>query len=78
MNYEDNQFKAAYNLYMKLTNDALKSGLGIHMIAAVMTTIGLSLYRSSLSEEDYDDMIEAILELKDQVTIFEEDKETMH
>lgn len=78
MNYEDEQFKAAYNLYMKLTNDALKSGLSIHMIAAVMTTIGLSLYRSSLSEEDYNDMIEAMLELKDQVTIFEENKETMH
>lgn len=78
MNYEEEQFKLAYGMYIELTNNALEEGLSVHMIAAVMTTIGLSLYRTSLSEEDYDMMIDSITNLKDQVEVFGNDKETIH
>ena len=41
------------------------------MLAAVLTTIGLSLYRTSLTENDYDKMIDAIVSYKDQVKTFD-------
>ena len=41
------------------------------MLAAVLTTIGLSLYRTSLTGEDYDKMIDAIVSYKDQVKSFD-------
>lgn len=40
------------------------------VIAGVMMAQSLSLYRSTLSEEDYSNVVESILEKKDKVYTF--------
>ena len=69
-NYDEAQFKRVYAEYIETTN-RLSEENDILMIAAVLTTIGLSLYRTSLSEHDYDKMIEAVCDMKNEIKTFE-------
>ena len=64
--YDEEQFKRVYGDYILLTNKLSEENDTL-MLAAVLTTIGLSLYRTSLTGEDYDKMIDAIVSYKDQV-----------
>ena len=64
--YDEEQFKRVYADYILLTNKLSEENDTL-MLAAVLTTIGLSLYRTSLTGEDYDKMIDAIVSYKDQV-----------
>lgn len=74
--YEEEQFQITYNKFINLANSLLEE-VDVLMIAAVMSTIGLSLYRTSLSEEDYEKMVQAMIELKDQIKTFNP-KEVLH
>ena len=65
-NYDEAQFQRVYAEYIQTTN-RLSEENDVLMLAAVMTTIGLSLYRTSLSSEDYDKMIEAVCDFKDVI-----------
>jgi len=67
--YDEEQFKRVYGDYILLTNKLSEENDTL-MLAAVLTTIGLSLYRTSLTGEDYDKMIDAIVSYKDQVKSF--------
>ena len=69
-NFDDAQFKRVYAEYIETTN-RLSEENDILMIAAVLTTIGLSLYRTSLSEQDYDKMIEAVCDMKNDIKTFD-------
>lgn len=68
--YDEEQFKRVYGDYILLTN-RLSEENDTLMLAAVLTTIGLSLYRTSLTGDDYDKMIDAIVSYKDQVKSFD-------
>lgn len=68
--YDEEQFKRVYADYILLTNKLSEENDTL-MLAAVLTTIGLSLYRTSLTENDYDKMIDAIVSYKDQVKTFD-------
>ena len=68
--YDEEQFKRVYADYILLTNKLSEENDTL-MLAAVLTTIGLSLYRTSLTGDDYDKMIEAIVSYKDQVKTFD-------
>ena len=68
--YDEEQFKRVYGDYILLTNKLSEENDTL-MLAAVLTTIGLSLYRTSLTGDDYDKMIEAIVSYKDQVKTFD-------
>ena len=67
--YEEEQFQFTYNKFIDLVNTLLDD-VDVMMIAAVMSTIGMSLYRTSLSEEDYNKMVKAMFDLKDEVKTF--------
>lgn len=50
-------------------------------IAAVMNAVSMSIYKTAMSEEDYDKMAEMIYELRHDVqtfTLVEEISETIH
>jgi len=68
--YDEEQFKRVYGDYILLTN-RLSEENDTLMLAAVLTTIGLSLYRTSLTGDDYDKMIDAIVSYKDKVKSFD-------
>lgn len=66
--YEEEQFKYAYDRFITQANDLLENqNIDVLMVAAVMSTIGMSLYRTALSEEDYNKMVEAMFDLKGEI-----------
>jgi hypothetical protein len=57
-----------YDRYWNVTLDAVDTN-EVLAVAAVMLSQALTLYRTALSENDYDRIIDSISELKDRVTI---------
>lgn len=74
--YEEEEFQFTYNKLIDLVNTLLKD-VDVMMVAAVMSTIGMSLYRTSLSEEDYNKMVKAMFDLKGEVKTFNQ-SEVLH
>ena len=72
MEYEEEQYQAVYLDIINLTNELLEN-FDVLMVAAVMTTIGFSLYKTSLSEEDYNKIVDAMSDLKDDIVEFQEE-----
>jgi len=77
MNWEDFEEKAfseVFNHYINLTNDLVEEDQDPLLIAAILVTTGLSMYRTLLNEHDYDKMVEQISLFKDDITSFEQAK----
>jgi len=74
--YEEEEFQFTYNKLIDLVNTLLED-VDVMMVAAVMSTIGMSLYRTSLSEEDYNKMVKAMFDLKGEVKTFNQ-SEVLH
>ena len=75
--YDDDEFHEIYDDIIALTNDLLEEK-DVMMVAAVLTTIGMSLYRSTLSEEDYNKVVDVISNLRNDITEFETEQEYLH
>jgi hypothetical protein len=69
--FEEESFKSVYESYLRITIGLIESDHDPLMLAAVLSTIGLSIYRTMLNETDYDLMIDAIGSFKDQIKTFE-------
>ena len=67
MEYDEEQYQACYDDLIEVVNDLLENNIDVLMVAAVMTTIGFSLYKTSLSAEDYNKMVDAMYDLKDDI-----------
>lgn len=59
-----------YRKYMAFHNVMLETHEPLEL-AAIMITQGLSMYRTILSEKDYNKMVDSISNLRDQVHTFE-------
>lgn len=70
MEYDEEEFQAVYDEYITLTNELLEN-FDVLMVAAIMTTIGFSLYKTSLSEEDYNKIVDAMYDLKSDIATIE-------
>jgi len=70
MEYDEEEFQAIYDEYITLTNELLEN-FDVLMVAAIMTTMGFSLYRTSLSEEDYNKIVDAMHDLKNDIATIE-------
>ncbi len=72
MSLIDNNNRSTEVLYKKYMsfNDIMLEEYGPLEIAAVMTIQGLTFYRSFLSEEDYQKMIQSIYDQRDKVQSF--------
>jgi hypothetical protein len=57
-----------YDRYWNITLDAVEAN-EVLAVAAVMLSQALTLYRTALSKDDYDRIIDSISELKDRVKI---------
>ena len=69
--YNNDVFKECYNKVINAVNSMVENNNEPLMIAAVLTTTGLSLYRSLLPEEDYDKMLEVMVEFKDDINSYQ-------
>jgi len=65
--YNNDDFKACYNKVIETVNSLSENNSEPLMIAAVLTTTGLSLYKSLLDDNDYDKMLEVMVEFKDDI-----------
>lgn len=72
---KDKDLQAIYN---RVFADAMKytDQFPIQMVAATYIAIAMRLYKSTLSPEEYESMIEAIMET--EVKPYIKDKETVH
>ena len=85
---DDDQFKEVYNRLMETVNSILDefedADENIHLVAAgVLTTMGLSMYKTIMSEKDFDKMVSMMHDMKDEISLMEPpyeiiDSETFH
>ena len=85
---DDDQFKEVYNRLMATVNDILEefedADENIHLVAAgVLTTMGLSMYKTIMSEKDFDKMVTMMSDMKDEIKTMEPsddmiESETIH
>ena len=85
---DDDQFKEVYNRLMETVNNILEEfeneDENIHLVAAgVLTTMGLSMYKTIMSEKDFDKMVSMMHDMKDEIRRMEPpddimDSETFH
>jgi hypothetical protein len=68
--HDNEEFQEVYNEYIELTNELLED-FNVLMVAAVMSTIGLSLYKTALSEEEYHKVVDAMYDLKNDIATIE-------
>lgn len=72
--FEERDFSEVYNHYVNLTMDLVGEDKDPLLIAAILVSTGLSMYRTLLNERDYDKMVEQIILFKDDITSFEQAK----
>ena len=70
--------KDLQTLYNRIFSDAMKytDQFNIQMVAATYIAIAMRLYKTSLTPEEYEMMIQAIMET--EVKPYGKDKETIH
>ena len=66
MNDNENLEAIANSLYT-MAGDMIAEGQKPFAVAAVFTMIALQIYKSSLSKEDYDKMVDSISDSRDQI-----------
>ena len=71
----DDQFKDIYNAMMDTVNHIIEAheeeDENIHLVAAgVLTTMGLSMYKSCMSEKDFNKMLKLMIDLKNDIKAF--------
>lgn len=64
--FVEEEYQYTYNKTIELANDLLED-IDVMMVAAVLSTIGMSLYRSTLSENDYNKMVKAMYDLRGNI-----------
>ncbi len=69
--YDEYEFTECYAKVTNTVNSMVENNIQPLMIAAILTTTGLSLYKSLLSKKDYDSMLEVMVEFKDAINQYE-------
>jgi len=67
-----NEIEKLYKQYMEYHCENILSGHSNLAIAGILLSQALSIYRSSLSADDYDKMIDFIVDHKDEVKKIQE------
>ena len=70
--------KELQEIYNRIFADSMKytDEFNIQMVAATYIAIAMRLYKSTLNEEEYQSMVEAIMEM--EIKPYTKDKKTMH
>ena len=68
----DEEFLALEATYMQLTSSFLDKGISPYAAAAVMTKLGMMIYKTTLNAEDYNLMIDSISDRRDMIKSFDQ------
>ena len=74
VNTSDDQMIALEVSFAELTNRFVKEGFDPYACAAIMTKIAFMIYKSSMTPEDYDLMIDEISNSRNAIMTFSEFK----
>jgi len=66
----DDQLDTLYSEYLTFT-DSMAGKYGAMPVAAIMVAQALTIYKSAMSEEDFNTMVDGISASRDQVKTFE-------
>jgi hypothetical protein len=72
----DEEMLAMEISFTELTNRFTKEGFSPYACAAVMTKLAFMIYKTSMSAEDYNLMIDSISDSRDQIKSFAEIQKT--
>lgn len=72
INTSDEELLAIEVSFAELTNKFAQEGFSPYACAAVMTKIAFMIYKSSMSDEDYNIMIDEISNNRDRIKTFSE------
>lgn len=64
-----------YNLYLSLTDKSLGEGYDSLEIAPILIKLGLEIYKTTMSEEDFEKLCSFIYESRNQINKFNFNKE---
>ena len=68
----DDQMLSIEAAYMELTTKFIDNGISLYAMAAIMTKLGMMIYKSSLNAEDYNLMVDSISDRRDLIKSFDE------
>ena len=85
----DDKFKDVYNRLMSTANSLIEEfedeDENMHLVVAgVLTTMGLSMYKSIMSERDFEKMMTLMVSMKEEIKTYQQmeeeqaDSETYH
>ena len=64
---KENDLIEVYNKYMELTDTLLRENISAIEVAPIMIKLGLEIYKTVMSPEDYDRMVDFISDHRDDV-----------
>ena len=67
MDKQDSDLMAVTDRVYHMTTELLVEGHQQFAVAAALTMVAMQIYKSSLSKEDYDKMVDSISDSRDQV-----------
>ena len=67
MNTTDQQLNDTYSTVLIKATELIKNGVDPLVVAAALVSLGASIYKTSLSATDFDLMMDAVSNLRDQV-----------
>jgi len=75
---EDKKLDELYEQFTEIVAGQINEGYKVIEIAPVMIRVALELYRTTMSEEDYESMVEFIYENRDQIQIITPNGPAIH
>ena len=75
-----NKDKELQEIYNKIFEQSVKhmKKYETQMVAGTLMAIAIRLYKTSLSDDGFHDMLQTILESEDDIRPYGDDKETLH
>jgi hypothetical protein len=70
---DDNDLEELYNKYLEFTAQAIDQYKSGAAVAAIMMTQAMGIYRTILSDEEYDAMASEIWERRNEITSLNKD-----
>lgn len=60
MSMETDMLNETYDAVLVKATDLIQGGADVHVVAAALVTVGASLYRTTMTDADYDCMMTAV------------------
>lgn len=67
---DDSRMEDLYYTVVKMTSELTNAGYSSMEIGAIMTRVALQIYKTSLSEQDYQKMVDFISSSRDEIEKF--------